>query len=421
MSELPIDDTRWQSILAEVAPLAGRFVSAGFRIFLVGGVVRDVLAGVAPRDGDDLDLTTDARPEQTKDLVSDWADAVWTQGERFGTIGCSYQGREFEITTHRAESYDPASRKPAVEFSTAIESDLARRDFTVNAMAVELPAPELIDPFFGARDLGSRVLRTPLDPSVSFTDDPLRMMRAARFIARLDLMPVAELLAAVDEFVGRLAIVSAERIHDELLKLLGAPDPTTGLDFLIERGVMDHIAPRYGAEAGDEAVAQTIAAIAQLPASDRELRLAALLSVEPDAAIARLERLKFSRRGSARIRLLLDGLDWVMSHPPAFEDAELRRWALRLGSDREALLGLARARGHGEIVAAAAQGWARLAATEDLDDDSVPLGGGEIMELLGVGPGPEVGRAVERLRARRLEFGPLDAAEARRVLREGAS
>ncbi|MCP5029554.1 MAG: CCA tRNA nucleotidyltransferase [Actinomycetia bacterium] len=416
--ELPTDDVRWQSILDEVAPLAARFVAGGFRIFLVGGVVRDVLAGTPPRDDEDLDFTTDARPEQTKALVADWAEAVWTQGERFGTIGCSFQGREFEITTHRAESYDPASRKPDVEFSTAIEQDLARRDFTVNAMAVEVPVGQLVDPFAGARDLGDQVLRTPLDPSVSFTDDPLRMLRAARFIARLNLVPVPELLAAVDEFVGRMAIVSAERIHDEVLKLLGADDPAPGLEFLLERGVIEHVAPGYGNAGLRAGVNDAVAAVAALSADDPELRLAALLAIEPGAVASRLKHLKFSRRATRRVGLLIEGLEWLVGHGGEIDDPELRRWALRLGPERENLLALAAALGHAAASGPVSEGWAVLAAAEDLDDDSVPLGGAEIMALLEVGPGPEVGRAVEQLRHHRLENGPIDAAEARRILRE---
>jgi len=173
---------RMLPILDEVRPLAGRFADAGHRIYLVGGIVRDLLLGRELRDPD-FDLTTDARPEQTEALLSGWADAVWDQGARFGTIGAMVGDRRYEITTHRAESYQPASRKPDVAFSSDIAADLSRRDFTVNAMALSLPEPELIDPFGGAADLAAHVLRTPSGPEVSFADDPLRMMRAARFIA----------------------------------------------------------------------------------------------------------------------------------------------------------------------------------------------------------------------------------------------
>jgi len=157
--------------------LAERFAASGFKLYLVGGVVRDLLLGRDMSDGRDIDMTTDALPADTKRLVKGWADSVWTQGERFGTIGCQNDGWTFEITTHRAEAYDPESRKPEVMFSDVIEADLSRRDFTVNAMALSLPDPELIDPFGGAEDLAAGRLRTPLSPEESFSDDPLRMLR----------------------------------------------------------------------------------------------------------------------------------------------------------------------------------------------------------------------------------------------------
>ena len=209
-----------QPVLVATRPLADRFAVAGKRIYLVGGIVRDLLAGRSI-DRPDIDLTTDARPEETKELLSDWADAVWTQGERFGTIGAKKDGRTFEITTHRADAYGPDSRKPEVVFADAVEADLSRRDFTVNAMALTLPEPELIDPFDGRSDLlSAKRLRTPLEPEVSFTDDPLRMLRAARFIAGYDLIPEPGLVAAVERLAHRLEIVSAERVRDELDKLL---------------------------------------------------------------------------------------------------------------------------------------------------------------------------------------------------------
>ena len=176
--------------------------------------------------------------------MADWADAVWTQGERFGTIGVKRGERSFEITTHRAEAYQPDSRKPAVVYSDAIEADLSRRDFTVNAMALTLPDPELVDPFDGSSDLlVHRRLRTPLSPDESFTDDPLRMLRAARFIAGYGLTPEPELVDAVRRLRHRLEIVSAERIRDELDKLIVVDDPTAGLWFLYETGLFDEFMP----------------------------------------------------------------------------------------------------------------------------------------------------------------------------------
>jgi poly(A) polymerase len=194
----------------------------------VGGTVRDLLLDRATGELD-FDLTTDALPEQTKKLVSGWADAVWTAGERFGTISLQKDGRTYEITTHRAEAYSPDSRKPDVQFSLDIGTDLSRRDFTVNAMALELTAdaPELVDPFGGVADLLSKTLRTPLSPSESFSDDPLRMMRAARFMSALQLQPVPELVDAVRAMHERLTIISAERVRNELDRLMVTDHPSS--------------------------------------------------------------------------------------------------------------------------------------------------------------------------------------------------
>lgn len=237
-------------VLERTAPLAERFTAAGYKLYLVGGVVRDLLLGRDMSDGRDIDLTTDALPAETKRLVQGWADSVWSQGERFGTIGCQTDGWTYEITTHRAEAYDPESRKPEVRFADAVEVDLSRRDFTVNAMALEVTGgdtPTLVDPFDGAHDLMTGVLRTPIGPEVSFSDDPLRMLRAARFLAGLDLQPTEDLIAAVREMASRLEIVSAERIRDEFDKLITLDHPTAGLWFLVETGLADQFLPELPA------------------------------------------------------------------------------------------------------------------------------------------------------------------------------
>ncbi len=235
---------RFQTVLDELAPLTARFRDAGHRLYLVGGSVRDLLAGADIAEVD-FDFTTDARPDAVKKVVKGWADAVWTQGERFGTIGAKKGDRDYEITTHRAEVYTDDSRKPEVEFSDQVEHDLSRRDFTFNAMALELTSdsPTLVDPYGGAADLMTRTLRTPLDPEISFSDDPLRMLRAARFIARFNATPVPELVEAVRSMHDRLAIVSAERIRDELDKLMTLPHPTAGLWFAIDTGLADEFLP----------------------------------------------------------------------------------------------------------------------------------------------------------------------------------
>jgi poly(A) polymerase len=247
---------RLSPVLRELEPLAERFRTAGHRLYLVGGTVRDLFVANDRADFD-LDLTTDARPPEIKACLRGWADAVWTQGEKFGTIGAQRAdpatGRErtYEITTFRAEAYTDDSRKPHVVFADDIEADLSRRDFTVNAMALELTAgaehPALIDPFGGVADLATRTLRTPLGPDVSFSDDPLRMLRAARFIAGYELTPTDELVQAVRDMASRLEIVSAERIRDELDKLMVVDHPAAGLWFLVDTGLADQFLPELPA------------------------------------------------------------------------------------------------------------------------------------------------------------------------------
>jgi len=244
----PVVPERFAPVLAELSDVSALFRAAGKRLYLVGGTVRDLLGGYAS-DQIDFDATTNARPDETKRLLSGWADAVWTQGEKFGTIGARKGERVYEITTHRAEAYHPDTRKPDVEYADEIEIDLSRRDFTINAMALELTSdtPTLVDPFNGAIDLMTRTLRTPLDPDISFSDDPLRMIRAARFIARFDMTPVPELVEAVRQFKDRLEIVSAERVRDELNKLIVVDSPTAGLWFLVETGLADNFLPELPA------------------------------------------------------------------------------------------------------------------------------------------------------------------------------
>ncbi len=250
----PVIPERFDPVLREVAPLAERFRAAGHRLYLVGGTVRDLLLDVGPttQDAVDLDFCTDARPPEIKRCLEGWAESVWTQGEKFGTIGAhqrtaSGERRVYEITTFRAEAYTDDSRKPHVVFADDVEADLSRRDFTVNAMALELTGegdqPELVDPYDGAVDLLQRRLRTPLGPEISFSDDPLRMLRAARFIARFQFTPGEELVAACTRMAPRLEIVSAERIRDELDKLIVTDHPAAGLWFLVDTGLADQFLP----------------------------------------------------------------------------------------------------------------------------------------------------------------------------------
>ena len=243
---------RFAPVLRELEPLAERFRAAGHQLYLVGGTVRDLLID-SGRSDFDLDLTTDARPREIKACLEGWAEALWNQGEKFGTIGAhkidaaSGETRVYEITTFRAEAYTDDSRKPHVVFADDIGADLSRRDFTVNAMALELTGdggtPVLVDPFDGALDLVRRVLRTPLGPEISFSDDPLRMLRAARFVARYGLEADESLLEAVREMAPRLEIVSAERIRDELDKLMVVDHPADGLWFLVDTGLAEQFLP----------------------------------------------------------------------------------------------------------------------------------------------------------------------------------
>ncbi len=226
----------------QVGALAHKFVSAGYKFYLVGGVVRDLLLG---KLNDDIDVTTSAEPEIIVELVTGWADAIWDQGAKFGTIGIRKNSQIIEITTHRSENYVSNSRKPSVQFSKVIEDDLSRRDFTVNSMAIKLPDWELIDPFGGQLDLEHKVLRTPLDPEVSFSDDPLRMLRAARFMAGYQLVPGIDLIAAVELLRDRISIVSKERVIEELKKLLKVQAPRKGLLFLEQTGVLGLVIEGY--------------------------------------------------------------------------------------------------------------------------------------------------------------------------------
>ncbi len=252
MSEEPllISDVQARVVaeLARIAPvteeLGRRFAEAGEEIALVGGPVRDAMLG---RLHNDLDFTTSARPEVTEKLVKGWAEATWDIGRDFGTIGCRRGEWQVEITTYRSEAYDPESRKPVVQYGDSLVGDLARRDFTVNAMALSLPEQHLEDPFGGIVDLAHQVLRTPGRPEDSFSDDPLRMMRAARFAAQLGFTVAPEVQEAMAGMADRISIVSAERVRDELVKLLLARDPVRGLRLLVETGLAEQVLPELPA------------------------------------------------------------------------------------------------------------------------------------------------------------------------------
>ena len=266
---------------APVQRVARALTDAGHDCYLVGGSVRDALIDDVPVE---FDFATDARPDRIESLLAPISQAVWLQGKRFGTVGAQIDGVPCEVTTYRADVYRPDSRKPEVSFGDDVEGDLARRDFTVNAMALRLPDAVLVDPFDGAADLAAGRLRTPRSPEVSFTDDPLRMLRAARFIARFAFVPDADLVAAVREHGERLGIVSVERIRDELSKLLKVADPSAGLWFLASTALSDHFLPELNqmeleqdpVHHHKDVLAHTIVVVAKTSPDDLVLRLAAL-------------------------------------------------------------------------------------------------------------------------------------------------
>ncbi len=227
-----------------LGPLGRRFAAAGFELALVGGSVRDALLG---RDMPDLDFTTDARPDDIERLVADWADTHWDIGREFGTIGMLKRGYQIEITTYRAEAYDPDSRKPVVAFGDDLDEDLVRRDFTIGAMAVRLPSGTFVDPFGGLRDLEAGLIRTPGSAVSSFSDDPLRMMRAARFASQLGFTIDDEARQAMTDMADRIGIISAERVRDEMVKLICGRAPRAGVEALVDTGLADHVLPEVSA------------------------------------------------------------------------------------------------------------------------------------------------------------------------------
>jgi poly(A) polymerase len=443
---------RLRPLLAADAPLqalAGRFVAAGHRIYLVGGSVRDALLGEAPKD---LDVTTDARPDDIERLVGGWAEHVWLQGKVFGTVGCSRGDLRLEITTFRAEVYRPESRKPSVTFADDLETDLSRRDFTVNAMAISLPEPVLSDPFGGLDDLlVRRRLRTPLDPETSFGDDPLRMLRAARFITSLGLEPEPAVVAAVEALAGRLEIVSPERIRDELSKLLVAADPAPGLWFLVRTGLADEFLPELPALALEQdpihqhkdVLAHTIAVVAKTR-PELVVRLAALLhdigkpktrSFGSDGVSFHLHDMVGARMAEERLRALrypnevIEAVTALIAlhlrfhtYRMGWTDKAVRRYVRDAGPLLDELNHLvrcdcttrnqAKARALSRRMDELDRRIAELAEQEELSSIRPPLDGHRVMELLGVPPGPVVGEALEMLLEARLDEGPMSEDDA---------
>jgi poly(A) polymerase len=446
---------RFQPYVEATEELARRFTAAGRTLYLVGGSVRDALFPTAGSgsgsDGSDLDLTTDARPDETERLVHGWADYVWTQGARFGTIGCRKGDRVYEITTHRAEVYVPESRKPEVTFGNDIVVDLSRRDFTINALALRLPDMELIDPFDGLGDLAAGRLRTPLDPEVSFLDDPLRMLRAARFMARFSLRPDPSLTEAIVRLHHRLSIVSAERIRDELDKMLVLDVPSKALWYVVRTGLADEFLPELPAMALEQdpihrhkdVLAHTLAVVDKT-SNDRLLRLAALFHdvgkprtraitdggvsfhhhevVGARMTRARMEALRYPSAEVDTVVRLVELHLRFHTYRLGWTDKAVRRYVRDAGpyldllneltrcdcTTRNAAKARALARRMDELEARITE----LRAQEELDAIRPDLSGNQVMALLGIGPGPAVGRALSYLLELRLDEGPLGEDEA---------
>ncbi|MEV8264400.1 CCA tRNA nucleotidyltransferase [Microbacterium sp. NPDC077057] len=450
-----------------VRTLAEAFDEAGFELAVVGGPVRDALLG---RQTHDLDFTTSASPDQILAIVKPVASAHWDIGRAFGTIGARVRGEQVEITTYRADSYDGVTRKPTVEFGDSIDGDLARRDFTVNAMALQVPAVKLVDPTGGVEDLVAGVLRTPTDPRVSFGDDPLRMLRAARFSAQLGFTVEEDTERAITELRETLKIVSPERVQSELVRLMQTDDPVRGIRVLVETGLIDEFLPEVSAlklevdehhhhkdvyEHSLTVLSQAIALEhARNPgaAPDVPLRIAALLhdigkprtrKLEPGGAVTfhhhdvvgarmarkRLQALRFDTATTDAVATLIElHLRFFGYAEGAWTDAAVRRYVRDAGDLLERLHILTRAdvttrnkRKAARLAAAYDDIESRIAALreqEELDAIRPELDGNRIQEVLGIKPGREVGEAYRFLLDLRLDEGVLGEAVAEQRLRE---
>jgi len=445
--------------LLRVSPLADelgrRFGAAGHELHLVGGSVRDALLGHL---GDDLDFCTDARPEQTLAVVQGWADAIWETGREFGTIGIQKNGVRLEITTFRAEAYDGITRNPVVQYGSSLLDDLERRDFTINAMAVSLPGHVFTDPFGGLADLAARVIRTPAAPAQSFGDDPLRMLRAARFAAKLQFTVAEPVLAAIRDMAADLDRITAERIRDEFTKLLTSADPITGLRLLVDTGLADRFLPELSGlkleidehaqhkDVYEHTLIVVMNAMRLEEAPDFVLRMAALMhdiGKPATKAVGRDGRVSFHHHEVVGARLTKQRMK-AMKYPKEvisdvvglvalhlrfygygrgeWTDSAVRRYVTDAGPLLPRLHKLTRSdvttrnkRKAANLAAdydALEERIARIAAEEDLARIRPDLDGNAIMELLGVPPGPIVGQAWRYLKELRLDRGPLTRDEA---------
>ena len=445
--------------LIERAPLASSlaaaFKDAGFRLALVGGPVRDAILG---RLGNDLDFTTDARPHESKKILNAWADNTWDTGILFGTVAAKRGDVTVEVTTYRSDKYEEDSRKPDVEFGDTIEGDLSRRDFTVNAMALELTGaePEFIDPYGGLEDLVKKVLRTPVTATQSFSDDPLRMMRAARFASQLNFELAPDVVTALSTMASRISIISAERVRDELTKLLLAPNPRVGITILVESGLAELILPEIPKlrleidehhhhkdvyEHSITVLEQAIAQEERLGGPNVVIRLAALLhdigkpktrELIPGGGVSfhhhevvgarlareRLKKLRFSNEVIEEVELLISlHLRFHGYGDGEWTDSAVRRYVRDAGELLAHLHVLTRAdcttrnqRKAARLAATYDELEARierLAAAEELAAIRPDLDGGEVMQLLKLKPSRQVGEALDFLLELRLEHGPL--------------
>jgi poly(A) polymerase len=436
--------------------LGKRFAAAGHEIHLVGGSVRDALLG---KLGDDLDFATSAHPDETQRILSGWAEALWTTGIDFGTVGAARHGLRLEITTFRAEAYDRVTRNPIVNYGTNLLDDLKRRDFAINAMAVSVPDHVFFDPYGGLADLSARVLRTPGPAEVSFGDDPLRMLRAARFASKLEFSVDPAVLAAMTAMAPDLDRITAERIRDEFSKLMLGADPITGLRLLVETGLADRFLPELsGLKLEIDEHAQhkdvyehTLRVVAnaislETDGPDLTLRLAALMhdvgkpatkTIGPDGRVSfHHHELVGARMTKQRLKalrypkdLISDVVELVALHlrfygygQGEWTDSAVRRYVTDAGPLLDRLHKLTRSdctTRNRRKAATLSSNYdaleariARIQAEEDLARVRPDLDGNAIMELLGLPPGPLVGQAWRHLKELRLDRGPLDHDEA---------
>lgn len=467
MYELPSRAALRQILPPVIFELADRFVSAGFELSLVGGPVRDLYLG---RVSPDLDFTTSARPEETLKTIAGWADTVWDVGREFGTIALRKGEHTLEVTTYRADAYDKESRKPIVAFGDNLNDDLFRRDFTMNAMALRLPDLELVDPFDGLASLNEGLIRTPGAPDISFSDDPLRMMRAARFASQLKLEVSAPVRKAMREMTDRIEIISAERVRDELVKLINGADPRAGIDLLVQTGLADKVLPEVSAlrleidehhrhkdvyqhslTVLEQAMGHETDAEGVLPGPDFILRFAALMhdvgkpatrKFEPSGAVSfrhhdmvgsklvkqRMRTLRFDKDTTKAVARLVElHMRFYGYGEAGWTDSAVRRYVTDAGILLQRLHALTRSdvttrnRRKAERLAFAyddlEQRIEQIAAQEELAAIRPDLDGQQIMELLQIKPGPVVGRAYKFLLELRLDEGPLGVEESARRLR----